>query len=124
MPQPIKELLKDKTLWKDGFRTESGLPVRIYAIDGEKPFSIHGAILDVDGWVHEIWSPDGVHCPGLDSKDDLVPARRVVKGFVNIYGPACTSMVHMDRGQADFSATSTRIACVEVEFAYTPGEGL
>lgn len=41
------------------YKTATGYPVRIYAVDGEGPFPIHGAIQTDDGWEPASWTDAG-----------------------------------------------------------------
>jgi hypothetical protein len=42
------------------YRTRDGRKVRIYALDGEGGFPIHGAVLEADGWDSSDWTLSGV----------------------------------------------------------------
>lgn len=52
------------------YRTRSGQKVRIYAIDGEGSYCIHGAVLLATGWDSSEWTMDGVSI--YDSLEDIV----------------------------------------------------
>jgi hypothetical protein len=52
------------------YKTRSGLPVRIYSVDGGGGYSIHGAYLSDDGWNIESWDNDG-NCYDDIGLDDL-----------------------------------------------------
>jgi hypothetical protein len=60
--------------------TRGGREVRIYAEDGALPFSIHGAIMTLDGWKQCVWTAEGYwywRAPTLGQWekhiDDLLP---------------------------------------------------
>lgn len=58
------------------YTTRGGLPVRIYAVDGEGQYQVHGAIQQKDGWQGETWTIDGAFTLGSGSRArDLTPAR-------------------------------------------------
>jgi hypothetical protein len=50
--------------------TRDGHKVRIYAVDGTKPYNIHGAIMADQskwfGWQAEQWTADGNYLNGVD----------------------------------------------------------
>jgi hypothetical protein len=55
------------------YRTRDGREVRIYAIDGVDPFSVHGAIKEYGSWVTESWTKNGrVSTHPMDHDDDLI----------------------------------------------------
>lgn len=58
-----------------------------------------------------------------DSPFDLINIPEKQKMWVNVY-PDGMIIGRETRKEADNSATYQRIACVEVEFEYTPGQGL
>lgn len=41
------------------YRTRGGQKARIYAVDGEQPWPIHGAVLENREWKQYGWWPDG-----------------------------------------------------------------
>ena len=61
--------------WQIGpARTRDGREARIYATDGMGEFSIHGAILTVDGYSLEQWTTNGRHLGlSVESRGDLIP---------------------------------------------------
>ena len=52
-------------------QTIGGKPVRIYAIDGEGPYPIHGAVLSPCGWKISTWTADGRSIEGFHSGKDF-----------------------------------------------------
>lgn len=52
------------------YKTRSGLPVRIYAVDVDGNYSTHGAYLSDDGWNIESWDNSG-NCYDDIEIDDL-----------------------------------------------------
>lgn len=59
------------------YQTRSGLPVRIYAVDGIGLFPVHGAVKDADGWIHDVWCADGAGDSGvIGAPRDLIPAKQ------------------------------------------------
>lgn len=61
------------------YTTRSGLPVRIYAVDGEA----HGAVYERGRWQVANWSPNGTH---VRSEIDLIPAKRKAYVWVGFEG--------------------------------------
>jgi hypothetical protein len=53
------------------YRTRDGRKVRIYAVDGQKPFSVHGAILTNGQWSPNDWYEDGTNYRDSESNADL-----------------------------------------------------
>ena len=52
--------------------------------------------------------------------------RKTLAGWMNVYSNDTTGILHDSRDKADRQniVILTRIACVQVEISYTPGEGL
>lgn len=66
------------------YSTRSGLPVRIYAVDGGGLYPVHGAIKVKYSWSHEGWTESGKYISGAKFKppQDLIeikPKKRVGK---------------------------------------------
>jgi hypothetical protein len=58
------------------YQTRSGLPVRIYAVDGGGICPVHGAIKDDGGWYDDRWRVGGSYTDGgVDDPRDLVIAK-------------------------------------------------
>jgi hypothetical protein len=50
------------------YKTRNGLKVRIYALDGGKPYSVHGAYQATDGgWSLTSWTSGGMYRDLLDT---------------------------------------------------------
>lgn len=52
-PEPTK-ISMDKT-----YKTMSGKEVKIYSVDGKVPYSVHGSVLEEDGWTSFVWTSQG-----------------------------------------------------------------
>jgi hypothetical protein len=49
------------------YKTRNGLKVRIYALDGHTPYSVHGAYQHKGlGWIFTGWTNDGIYTSSLD----------------------------------------------------------
>lgn len=59
------------------YKTRDGRDVRIYAVDANKEFPIHGAIFDGDnGWQEEAWTADGSYFGSKKASDcDLIEVK-------------------------------------------------
>jgi hypothetical protein len=58
------------------YQTRSGLPVRIYAVDGGGTYPVHGSFLEAGTYFIVQWMSDGCFCPGgVESSCDLVPVK-------------------------------------------------
>ena len=105
----------DKT---KSYRTRDGREVRIYATDGVKPFSVHGAILFQNGWVDAHWTDTGSYqSEGRDL--DLIEVKPRITGtlWVNVYhnnGVLAGGGWH-SKESADSNAAPERIACIPIE---------
>lgn len=64
------------------YETKSGLPVRIYATDGEGIYSVHGAIMLEDGWTCWGWKKNGE-----DRNDDysLVEKKKEKEVWIELF---------------------------------------
>jgi hypothetical protein len=87
------------------YQTRSGLPVRIYAVDGGGICPVHGAIKDDGGWYDDRWRADGSYTDSgagdsrslviakswraWDASRDMVPKRLMTK-TKNALGGQCT----------------------------------
>ena len=109
------------------YRTRDGREVRIYATDGVGSHPVHGAIKNPDGWRQATWMHDG-YWASVDMGSDLIEVKPRIKRevWVNVYPneSAISDMVHMSRKEADFAASSGRIACVRLTIDCEEGEGL
>ena len=65
---------------------------RIYAIDGARPFPIHGAIKTEEGWAPFCWTADG-HV-NKDLKPDDLDICRFLGGVIPQCVPDCLSAVN------------------------------
>lgn len=54
------------------YRTRDGRKARVYAVDGESPYSIHGAVLIDTGWQAHGWTICGSWGAGLERHLDIV----------------------------------------------------
>ena len=57
------------------YRTRDGREVRIYAVDGQKPFSVHGAMLNDGQWAPNEWYDDGTIYRDHESNADLIECK-------------------------------------------------
>lgn len=101
-------------------QTRDGCKVRLYAHDGCPSKPLHGAWQGLDGnWVSSSYAPHELR---------NVPPPKITKtGWVNIYRNGAISIPHKTKIDAIRAASphnSSLIACVEVTFTYTEGEGL
>ena len=110
------------------YRTRDGREVRIYAVDGLEPFSVHGAMKGGNRWVSNNWTSEGFHMPPTFCNCDLVEVKPRIKRTVwlNIYPESfvysCES--NPTREGADLPLMEGRIACICVEIDCEEGEGL
>jgi len=113
------------------YRTRDGKDVRIYAVDGYGPYSVHGAVEKKTGvWIIESWTSNGAVSNGavspiLNGSYDLVEVKPRIKQkvWVNVYPDHCLGAYHEKR-HADEMAAPHRIGCVQVEIDIEEGEGL
>ena len=104
------------------YRTRDGREVRIYAVDGAELDGVHGAILFPErGWLACQWHSDGKYISNDQCSADLIEVKPKHVRWVNVYSHGDWSD-YEDRESADRFATSTRIACIRIEFE--EGEGL
>lgn len=110
------------------YRTRDGREVRIYATDGDTDGPIHGAILTRHGWKVTSWTSDGLWCLGAMDGSDLIEVKPRIKRevWVNVYpnDSVILDIAHKNKAEADFAATSGRIACVRLTIDVEEGEGL
>ena len=105
------------TTFKPGetYKTRDGREARVYAVDGDSAYPIHGAILGVDGWVIRTWTKGGTFdCRPGNTASDLMPPKREL--WVNVYDSGAVSYGFVCRDDADESAGKYRIARIRVEF--------
>ena len=107
------------------YRLANGMKFRLYAVNAGGNHPVHGAYLDDDKeWKHQCWMADGK----LD-KDEVaqfnlieVRPRHKVTVWINFY--TGNLWFNLSRADADTSAASTRLACVEYTFDFAEGDGL
>jgi|SanBayMetagenome_1026888.scaffolds.fasta_scaffold04503_6 hypothetical protein len=115
---------------KKQYRTRDGREVRIYAVDGGGPFSVHGAIYKpcLEEWETRQWPATGHYgSKKTQSPCDLIEVKPRIKRevWVNVYPDG--QIMHEQRKTADaFSVDNTdrRIACVKLVIDCEEGEGL
>ena len=105
------------------YRTRGGNEVRIYAVDGDEPRPVHGAVKSQTGWIVSHWPQDGIQS-SYEGSNDLVEVKPRIKRtmWVNLFPNATTTYLH--RLDADAYAGFARLACVKVEIDCEEGEGL
>ena len=110
------------------YRTRDGREVRIYAVDGEDRYPVHGAIKWDGAWVPKCWTANGgylsAHCE-TDPFDLIEVKPRIQREvWVNVY-PDGLLCYHDNRIAADRSGKACgRIACVKLVIDCEEGEGL
>jgi hypothetical protein len=107
------------------YRTRDGREVRIYATDngGFKP--VHGATAAHYGWCLREWNEDGTIGAYTDPCDLIEVKPRIKRTvWLNVYRDRVKDGVHECKGEADYHADRTRLACVKVEIDCEEGEGL
>lgn len=108
------------------YRTRSDKNVRIYAVDGSKPYSVHGAMEEAkDSWCPRSWTAKGKFHRYSNNPNDLVEVKPRItqKGWVNVY-PDHFKGAYETKEHADEMAAPHRIACVEIGIDCEEGEGL
>ena len=103
------------------YRTCNDYEVRIYATDGGKNGTTHGAVKREVGWMIATWDGEGKSAFG---DYDLIEVRPRHKRTVwlNVSDGHC--WVYPSREKADASPSMLRIACIKVELDFEEGEGL
>ena len=118
---------KDKT-----YRTRDGSEVRIYAVDGDMPYIVHGAIKYPCGWNPASWTDNGAYDADNSNPDamDLIEVRPRIQRevWVNVYpdntSDAVGATAYYMKQYADQHAFKHRIACVKLVIDCEEGEGL
>jgi len=107
------------------YRTRDGREVRIYAVDGAKPYPVHGAINRDGEWCGSAWTQSGYYKVNALNFDDMdlieVKPRIQRKVWVNVFPGYCR--IYTTRQNADHDNTN-RIACVEIDIDVEEGHGL
>lgn len=130
MSEPSVLDMSDESLWPDGYQTRSGLPVRIYAVEDEGGYPIHGAVFVNGIWQSHCWTDAGrnfYHGRDNDHSADLVRKRRVYEGWANVYRDESAAGFALVGGYtskeiAGDQSAGNRIACIPITF--TEGEGI
>jgi hypothetical protein len=107
------------------YKTKNGHEVRLYAIDGAEPHSVHGAYFKDGNWYSNTWRANGKIYDIAEQLDfNLIEVKQRIQRTVwaNIYRSSIKAFDSKD--DADASSTYARIACVKVELDYEEGEGL
>lgn len=111
------------------YRTRDGRQVRIYAIDGDGCFPIHGAVAmsgEADRWVARCWRADGSATISGPGKSDLFEAKPRHKRTVwlNVFEDNIGVGAFTIKDAADSFNTHRRIACLRLDLDFEEGEGL
>lgn len=105
------------------YRTRDGREVRIYAIDGKRPYPIHGAYFFDGEWILCRWYADG----GCWGDPDLylveVKPRIQREYWVSVYRKRVSGLFET-KEQCDWVASDDRLACVKITIDCEEGEGL
>ena len=104
------------------YRTRGGREVRIYAVDGDEPRPVHGAVKSQTGWIVSHWPKDGIQS-SYEGSNDLIEVKPRIKRTVwlNLYAREDRPSTKKEAGEHAFD---TRLACVKVEIDCEEGEGL
>jgi len=110
------------------YKTKDGIEVRIYAVDGDGDYPIHGAYRDIVGnWNMAVWTREGLfnghdgHCLNLVE----IPQRIKRTVWLNVYENSYLNGCYYDfKIDADRSAGHNRIACIKVDIDCAEGDGL
>ena len=108
------------------YRTRDGREVRIYAVDGDNEFPVHGAFRTKYGWKIEAWSASGRWLNNGDDACDLIEVRPRIQRevWVNVYPGRVGQYTYDCKEAADAHESEQRIACVKLVIDVEEGEGL
>jgi hypothetical protein len=67
------------------YQTKNGYEVRIYALDGSKPFPVHGAYKVNEEWKLASWSINGKELDKSESVYDLVEKTTEIEVWINVF---------------------------------------
>jgi hypothetical protein len=111
---------------KKQYKTRDGREVRIYAVDGEGQYPIHGAIREPCGWVSAKWTRDGSWVSHKTTTDLIEVKPRIRREvWVNVYkNPNIGDILFLSKEEADNCRLYDRIACVKMTIDCEEGEGL
>ena len=104
------------------YRTRACAEVRIYAVDVDGAWPVHGAFKSPAGWVVSCWRQDGTQLD-FGGHYDLIELKPRIKRtlWLNVYAREDRPTT---KKEADELAANTRLACVKVEIDCEEGEGL
>ena len=102
------------------YRTRDGREVRLYALDGALPYSIHGAIKTEHGWVRASWALNGEENLGANNLD-LIEVRPRIKRTVFLHVFENSTVCAAEDA---YYKIANRLACIRVEIDCEEGEGL
>lgn len=109
------------------YKTRDGREVRIYAVDGQGPYPVHGAI-----WMKNFWSPCNwtelgtMHSDGREADSDLIEVKpRIQREYwVNVYKNIAGVPFDTKEAADKQICNMDRIACVKITIDCEEGEGL
>jgi len=110
------------------YRTKDGNDVRIYAVDGNQPYAVHGAWRRSDGWISETWTQTGERMSpppnfvGLDLVEVMPRIHRTL--WLNVYPGVDVIVAHDNHANAREHASAGCLGCVKVDLDFEVGEGL
>lgn len=109
------------------YRTRGGREVRIYAVDGDEPRPVHGAVKSQTGWIVSHWPKDGIQSSYEGSNDLIEVKPRIQKTvWLSFWSNNYTEAT---REKPEWRKTRSRNgdlpdACVKVEIDCEEGDGL
>jgi hypothetical protein len=109
------------------YRTEGHQEVRIYAVDGNGLYPVHGAVKYGDGWSSAVWTKGGLYdYENSPTSSDLVEVKPRIQRevWVNVYHNGVDDELWFTRRTADEQALTSRIACVKLVIDVEEGHGL
>lgn len=105
------------------YKTRDGRDVRIYAVDGDSEFPVHGAIQGPRDWWLIRWSADGRFSGHTPNPSDLVEIKPKITRWIVAHDMTGFATLEEARIAAErYVASGSSVAVVPVTFR--PGDGL
>ena len=105
------------------YETRAGREVRIYALEDEGDYPVHGAVFEEGVWHGHSWGADGRWLSFSPDRLDLIEKPKTIKGevWVNVYESGNHGL-NASREGADRCAVNGRIARIRLPFECKEGQ--
>jgi hypothetical protein len=101
---------------KKEYTTRSGLPVRIYAVDGGGKEPVHGAFFEDGEWHVTTWNEKGQYQDTVNGYYDLIEKKKVTEVGIGVFMDQGVFWCATFHNETYFKTYCTQLGYTEIEF--------